>query len=55
MFQTQTAARRRTSTGAPSAASRPLTLERLEERDVPAGIVSVFADGIANGIWYWWW
>ncbi len=40
MFLAKTFARRRTS--AP-AADRPLTLERLEERDVPAGIVSVFA------------
>ncbi|MCX8140646.1 MAG: hypothetical protein N3E46_13275 [Gemmataceae bacterium] len=35
--------RRGTSTPAQAAASRRLTLERLEERDVPAGIVSVFA------------
>ncbi|MCX8140645.1 MAG: hypothetical protein N3E46_13270 [Gemmataceae bacterium] len=37
--------RRRTSTGAPSAAFRRLTLERLEERDVPASIVSVVGIG----------
>jgi hypothetical protein len=37
--------RRRTSTRAPSAVSRPLTLERLEERDVPAGIVNVVGIG----------
>jgi hypothetical protein len=44
MFLAKTFSRHsRTSTRVPSAASRPLTLERLEEREVPAGIVSVFA------------
>jgi hypothetical protein len=44
MFSAKTFSRhRQTSTRVASAASRPLTLERLEERDVPAGIVSVFA------------
>jgi hypothetical protein len=43
MFLAKTFARRRTSTRVPSAASQRLTLERLEERDVPAGIVSVSA------------
>jgi len=44
MFLTTPFSRRRgTSTPAQAAASRRLTLERLEERDVPAGIVSVFA------------
>jgi hypothetical protein len=47
MFLTKTFSRRRTSAPA-KAASQRLTLERLEERDVPAGIVSVVGIGDDN-------
>jgi hypothetical protein len=47
MFPAKTTVHRRSV--AP-AAFQVLTLERLEERDVPAGIVSVVTDGIASGI-----
>ncbi|MBA2224955.1 hypothetical protein [Thermogemmata fonticola] len=43
MFSAKTFSRRRRTSAPAKAVERRLTLERLEEREVPAGIVSVFA------------
>ena len=43
MFSAKTFSRRRRTSAPAKAVERRLTLERLEERDVPAGIVSVYA------------